>query len=106
MNEGTDLIGTLTGHGWADIGTSADSNIRCFIRDGFKVNVFLNTGMLSLINLNRVSSGRYVMTTDSRSILFDMTVTHKEFMDTVCGKSSCTNMRIENLKNLRTLEAL
>lgn len=103
MNGVTDLIGTLTEHGWEL--WSATSNMRYFIRGGFQVNVCLDTGILSLINL-LAGRGRYVMTTDSMSFLFEMTVTREEFMDTVCGKSSCTGMRIENLKNLRALEAL
>lgn len=101
----------LRSYGWMFRYTGYTDDSQYYMKDGYAVIVFVNSASrkvrcMSLINECENLTNRYIMTTDEKSGLFDTKVPYRAFMDTVCGESNSMYMRIENAKNLMTLEAL
>lgn len=100
----------LRSYGWMFRYTGYTDDSQYYMKDGYAVIVFVNFSdgevrCMSLIDESNLAD-RYIMTTDEKSGLFDMKVPYRTFMDTVCGEINSMCMRIENAKNLMTLEAL
>lgn len=97
-------------YGWMFRYTGYTDDSQYYMKDGYAVIVFVNSisrevRCMSLINEGDLAN-RYIMTTDEKSGLFDTKVPYWAFMDTVCGEINSMCMRIENAKNLMTLEVL
>lgn len=98
-------------YGWRFKYTGYSDDSYYYTKDGYAVIVFVDLSKrevcwMSLINECADLPARYIMTTDEKSELFDTKVPYGVFMDTVRGESNSMYMRIENAKNLMTLEAL